>query len=171
MPPRRPLPTIPDPDRPPLPAALTSAVGFLAREVTSLFRDRFEQSLAEHQLRPRQFLALQLLRDEGATSQQALGQRMGMDRTTTMQTVQSLAERGYLTREDDPTDRRVYRVTLTAKGAELATALEARLRESEAAVLAPLDPSAREAFVAALRQILMHHLGGGMSSCGTHERE
>jgi len=48
---RKPLPTIPDPDVPPLPKAVTSAVGFLVNEVAALFRGGFERALAEQQLR------------------------------------------------------------------------------------------------------------------------
>lgn len=167
MPPRRkPLPTVPDPDVPPLPKAVTSAVGFLVNEVAALFRGGFERALAEQQLRPRSYLLLLVLRDEGTTAQHALGARIGMDRTTTMQVMQALEERGLVQRSDDPQDRRVYRVSLTAAGRRLVASLEGRIRRVEAELLAPIPPAQRAAFVAQLRAILGGDLEG---SCGGSE--
>ncbi len=151
---RRPLPTVPDPDVPALPAAITSAVGFLVNEVAALFRGHFERSLAEHRLRPRQYLLLLVLRDEGPMAQQALGARLGMDRTTTMQLVTALEAAGHVVRHDDPDDRRVYRVHLTAAGRRAIASLDGRIKRVEAELLAPLTPAQREAFVGHLSAIL-----------------
>lgn len=166
MPSRSLLPTLPDPDAPQLPVAVTAAAGFLAREVAGLFKARWDAVLLAYRLRPRQYLTLLLLRDEGATAQQAVGQRLGMDRTTTMQTVQALAAAGLVERQDDPSDRRVYRVTITEAGARLATELQARLAATEADLLAPLAPATREAFLGAMQQLLRVHLGGSAGDCG-----
>lgn len=153
-----------------LPAAVTSAVGFLSREVTALFKARFDAVLMHHRLRPRQYLTLLLLRDEGATSQQAVGQRLAMDRTTTMQTVQSLEVAGLVARQDDPTDRRVYRVSITPAGERVATELQTRMRETEAELLAPLAPATRTVFVQALQEILLHQYGDAASGgCGSQD--
>lgn len=152
--PRTRLPTVPDPATPALPAAVTSTVGFLVKEVATRFRNRFEQMLFEHRLRPQQLLMLLTLRDEGPTSQLALGQRLGMDRTTTMQAAQALADAGHIDRQDDPEDRRVYRLTLTPGGRRLATTLEARLRKADQELLAVLAPEERVRFLAHLRAIV-----------------
>ena len=155
MPPRRkPLPTVPDPDVPPLPKAVTSAVGFLVNEVAALFRGSFERSLAEQKLRPRGYLLLLVLRDEGTMAQHALGARIGMDRTTTMQVMQALEEKGLVQRRDDPQDRRVYQVSLTPAGRRLVASLEGRIRRVETELMAPIPASERSAFVAQLRAIL-----------------
>jgi DNA-binding MarR family transcriptional regulator len=92
-------------------------------------------------------------------AQHALGQRLGMDRTTTMQSVQALEEAGAVRREDDPADRRVYRVSLTADGRRLVATLEGRIKRVETDMLAPLSAPERETFAAQLRAILAH--GGG----------
>jgi len=152
--PRTRLPTVPDPATPALPAAVTSTVGFLVKEVATRFRNRFEQMLFEHRLRPQQLLMLLTLRDEGPTSQLALGQRLGMDRTTTMQAAQALADAGHIDRQDDPEDRRVYRLTLTPGGRRLATTLEARLKKADQELLSVLAPEERARFLANLRAIV-----------------
>jgi DNA-binding MarR family transcriptional regulator len=151
---RRRLPTVPDPSAPSLPAAVTSAVGFLTNEVAALFRITFEQVLVAHRLRPRQYLMLLVLRDEGPMSQQHLGQRLGMDRTTTMQLVQALADMGAVDREDDPADKRVYRVSLTTDGRRLTATLEGRIKKVESTLLSPLTVSERVTFSEQLRAIL-----------------
>lgn len=152
--PRKRLPTVPDPDQPALPRAVTSSVGFLAGQVAALFRARFEEDMRAHRLHPRQFLLMLVLRDEGTMSQQAVGQRLGMDRTTTMQAALALAEAGLVDREDDPDDRRVYRLALTAEGRRLVATLEGRIKRVETELLAPLGSKERDAFARHLAAIL-----------------
>jgi MarR family transcriptional regulator, lower aerobic nicotinate degradation pathway regulator len=154
---RKRLPTIPDPSSPALPAAVTSTVGFLMREAASRFRVRVERMLFEFHLRPQQLLMLITLRDEGPMSQLALGQRLGMDRTTTMQSAQALADAGYIDRQDDPDDRRVYRLTLTSQGRRLAATLEGRLKKIDQELLAPLSVEDRARFLAQLHAIVDCH--------------
>jgi MarR family transcriptional regulator, lower aerobic nicotinate degradation pathway regulator len=161
MPPKR-LPTIPHPDQPPFPAAIAATAGFLAKEVASLFRGSFESVMRRHALNPRQYLILQVLREQGVLSQQAVGQQTGMDRTSTMQAAMGLAEAGLVDRQDDPADRRVYRLTLTEAGASLIDVLDSQLREAEARILAPLDAQSQADFLRQMRTLLSS--GGG--TCG-----
>ncbi len=154
MPPRRPLPQVATDVMSPPPAAVSNAVGFLVNEVAALFRQRFEEVLAAHRLRRRQYLMLLVLRDEGPMPQQALGQRLAMDRTTTMQLVQNLADAGSVNRHDDPSDRRVYVLSLTASGRRLVATLEGLIKRAESELLAPLTADARKTFATQLRAVL-----------------
>jgi MarR family transcriptional regulator, lower aerobic nicotinate degradation pathway regulator len=151
---RRRLPTLPDGDQTPLPAAVTAATGFLLKDVLMLFRRSMERTLSAHAIRPPQYLMLLVLRDEGPMSQHALGQRVGLDRTTGMQLVQALADRQLIHREDDPNDRRVYRLSLTEDGNRLAERLERDIADGERRVLAPLSAEQQAAFTASLRTLL-----------------
>ncbi len=151
---RRRLPTVSDQSDPSLPASVTTAVGFLVNEVALVFRMSFEQVLAAHRVRPRQYFMLLVLRDEGPMPQHALGQRLGIDRTTTMQLVQALADAGIVDRRDDPADRRVYRLSLSADGRRLTATLEGQIKRAEHLLLAPLPIEERSAFAAQLRAIL-----------------
>lgn len=168
--PRKRLPTVPDPDQPALPSAVTSSIGFLAGQVAALFRMRFEEEMREHRLHPRQFLLMLVLRDEGAMSQQAVGQRLGMDRTTTMQAALALADAGFVERQDDPDDRRVYRLSLTANGRRLVATLDGRIKRMEGEVLAPLAVKERAVFAEQLRAILAAANGGGGECKGEREK-
>jgi DNA-binding MarR family transcriptional regulator len=152
--PKKRLPTVPDPDQPALPKAVTSSVGFLCGQVAALFRARFEEDVREHRLHPRQFLLLMVLRDEGTMPQQAVGQRLGMDRTTTMQAALGLADAGYVERQDDPDDRRVYQLALTPNGRRLVATLEGRMKRVESELLAPLAVNERAVFAQQLRAVL-----------------
>lgn len=159
MAPRRPLPLAANVVTASPPAAVTNAVGFLVNEVAALFRVRFEEVLAAHHLRRRQYLMLLVLRDEGPMPQQALGQRLVMDRTTTMQLVQDLADAGVVNRHDDPLDRRVYVLSLTASGRRLVATLEGLIKRAELELLAPLSAEGRRTFAGQLRAILAASAG------------
>ena len=124
------------------------------KQVSDLFRQRFEGVLHTQQLHPRQYLLLLVLRDEGTMPQQALGARVRMDRTTTMQAVQRMAELGLVAREDDCADRRVYRLVLTPAGRTLVDVLEASIHRAEAQLLAPLPLAAQEIFREQLQAII-----------------
>ena len=152
MPPRR-LPTLPDPDLPPLPAALASSPGFLSMQVATRIRGRVEDVMRAVRLHPRQYHMLLVLREEGVMSQQALGQRTFLDRTTAMQAATALANAGLVDRQDDPGDRRVYRLALTPAGRARVAMLEDAISRIEDEVLAPLG-DAKHTFVAQLRAIL-----------------
>jgi DNA-binding MarR family transcriptional regulator len=49
-------------------------------------------------------------------SQQAIGERLRIDRTTMVALIDDLEEAGYVKRERNPEDRRAYVITLTARG-------------------------------------------------------
>lgn len=151
--PRNTLPIV-QPGAPVMPRAIASRLGVLLNEVAAVCRFRSERVLEAHGLRPRQFLLLAVLRDEGGTSQQALGQLLNMDRTSTMQAIQALADAGLVAREDDPADRRVYRVSLTERGGSVLDTVERELTEEEEQIIAPLPATARAEFVSQLRTIL-----------------
>lgn len=163
--PRNALPIV-QPGAPVMPRAIASRLGVLLNEVAAVCRIRSEGVMRAHGLRPRQFLLLAVLRDEGGTSQQALGQRLSMDRTSTMQAVQALADMGLVVREDDPADRRVYRVSLTERGGSVLDVVERELAEVEAQILAPLPETAGGDFVSQLRAILE---GERLRCAGAHE--
>lgn len=64
----------------------------------------------------KQHAMLTVLADEGSMTQQELGQRLGIDRTTVVTVVDGLDEKGLVERGRSPADRRAYRLTLTSSG-------------------------------------------------------
>jgi DNA-binding MarR family transcriptional regulator len=55
-------------------------------------------------------------RERGSLSQQAIGERLRIDRTTMVSLIDDLERAGYVERERNPDDRRAYVITLTAAG-------------------------------------------------------
>lgn len=54
--------------------------------------------------------------ERGSLSQQAIGERLRIDRTTMVSLIDDLERAGYVKRERNPDDRRAYVITLTAAG-------------------------------------------------------
>jgi DNA-binding MarR family transcriptional regulator len=55
-------------------------------------------------------------RERGSLSQQAIGERLRIDRTTMVTLIDDLERAGYVKRERNPGDRRAYVIKLTAAG-------------------------------------------------------
>jgi DNA-binding MarR family transcriptional regulator len=97
---------------------------------------------------------LLVLRDEGPQSQQTLGTRLNMDRTTTMQLVDALERLGVVVRQADPADRRAHRVALTAVGRRRVREIEREVLAVEARVLSGLSAAERRTLNRLLRAAL-----------------
>ena len=85
------------------------------------------------------------------SSQLALAQLTGLDRTVVTYLIDDLAAVGLVERTADPADRRTRRVTATDKGRELLSSADARLRAVEDRLLGGLVPADREV----MRSLLM----------------
>lgn len=124
--------------------AVNAYTGFLLRKVaTAMFAD-FSGRLEPHGLHPMHFGMLEIIAAEAPISQQALGERIGIDPSTMVARMDVLEEQGLVERARRPDDRRAYEIKLTAEGGRR---LE-RLREDAAAhserFLAPLTVGERE---------------------------
>lgn len=159
VPPRRPPLTRPAPVAAGTPAAgvppaLAEVAGFLLNQVAALFRERTAQAVARDGVHPRQLGLLFLLRDTGTYSQQQLGECLGMDRTTTMQLVGALEAEGLVARDDDPADRRAYRLRLTATGRDVTDRLAVAVADVERQAFKTLKAAERQLLKSLLRRVL-----------------
>jgi DNA-binding MarR family transcriptional regulator len=113
----------------------------------------FAEAMAPLGLRPPQFGVLNILdRLEGA-SQQAIGERLGIDPSSMVGVIDDCEKAGLAERRRDPADRRRHAVYLTPLGrTTLATARRAALRLQEE-VLAPLDPAERDTLLELLERL------------------
>jgi DNA-binding MarR family transcriptional regulator len=88
------------------------------------------------------------------SSQLALAQHLGVDRTVMTYLLDDLEQAGLIERRPDPADRRVRQVFATPRGASLLADLDERLRVAESHLLSPLeDDDARDSFRAQLRAV------------------
>ena len=115
-----------------LPRALSERLGFLLGRAHLAHRAAVEQALAPLGLSPKGLGALSVLAEEGPLSQQRLGARQGIDRTTMVAVVDELENSGLVERRRDPGDRRAYSLQATAKGRRvLKEAVESASRAEE----------------------------------------
>jgi DNA-binding MarR family transcriptional regulator len=142
-------------DRDDLPPAMADRLGFLLGRAHIAHRQVAEVALAPLGLAPRQFGALALLADEGPLSQQRLGERMGVDRTTMVALVDGLERGGLVERERNPDDRRAYALRATPRGRSVLGRAAAAVERAEEEFLASIP--ARDA--RRLKQILRKLIG------------
>ncbi len=137
-----------------LPPAMREVTGFLVNRLAERLREVTMERIGSAALRPRQIGLLLVLRAEGRSQQQLLGERLGMDRTTTMHLVSALEAQGLLVREADPNDRRVNVLRLTSRGMKLAAKVDAQSQSAADEVLAALSPSESQTFHKLLVKVL-----------------
>ncbi|WP_416139327.1 MarR family winged helix-turn-helix transcriptional regulator [Halomonas sp. HK25] len=91
-----------------------------------------------------QYIILCALEEKGPIDQITLGGHTALDRNTVAVVVRKLEERGLVSRQRKPEDRRSMLVTLTDEGKRLRFAAEPAVDEVQEEILAPLSESERE---------------------------
>ena len=100
------------------------------------------------------FGALIVLVQEGPLSQQRLGERQGIDRTTMVAVVDELERAGFVERRRDPSDRRAYSLQATASGRRVLQQAGEVAKRAEDEFLAPLPDADRRRLKQMLRTLL-----------------
>jgi DNA-binding MarR family transcriptional regulator len=109
--------------------------------------------LAAHEVSMWGYIVLTALRDEPMRTQAALARTIGADKTRIIAVLDDLQERGLISREPDPADRRVRLLDLTDAGRRLHADVRVDLRAEEKRLLARLPAADRQAFLRALRSL------------------
>jgi DNA-binding MarR family transcriptional regulator len=114
-------------------------------------------------LRPRHLVALTVLRDHGAATQQSLGEALRIDPSNLVGVLNDLEEEGLLVRRRAPADRRRHIVELSDAGRDALDAAERTLATVQDDVLGALSDAERET----LHGLLLRAAGGqfGASAC------
>jgi MarR family transcriptional regulator, lower aerobic nicotinate degradation pathway regulator len=135
------------------PYILQDQVGHLLRRAhqraTQIFLETFEES----GLTPTQWAALAMLAQEGSASQNALGRMTAMDPATIQGVIRRLEERGLITREQDPDDKRRTSLRLSEAGADLAAEMTAAGVAVSDRTLNPLTADERRMLQELLRKL------------------
>jgi DNA-binding MarR family transcriptional regulator len=142
---------------PSLPPALAERIGFLVARTHWIFHERAQEVLSEtgERLSIKHFGALSVIADEGPLSQQLLGERMMVDRTTMVTVIDELEQAGMVTRQRNPKDRRAYALEATAAGRKWCSAAAAKLVAAQDELLAPLDARERAELMGLLQRLLL----------------
>ena len=120
-------------------------------------RLRGESALAPLGLRPRHLVALTVLRNYGASTQQALASTLQIDRTNLVGLLNELEADKLIERRRSSEDRRRHVVTLTDAGTERLVQAELALAAAEDEVLRGLDHEERETLYRLLQQATSDH--------------
>lgn len=122
-----------------LPDTLRGRLLFLVKRTQRLLVQATEPVLARHGLDNPQYTLLLLIDAEGPGSQQWIGSRLGIDRTTVVAVVDAAERNGLVVRHRNPQDRRANVVDVTPAGAKALRAARAAVGEAERLVTARLD--------------------------------
>ena len=136
------------------PASFMDNLGFVVNKVGERINRQIEGVIAPHGLAIRQYGLLVLLQAEGPQAQIVLSQRVGLDRTSVMRTIDLLEARGLVRRDPDPSDRRKHSVVLTDTGAELLTRTLTEVRKAERDFAAVLSDQEQAELLSLLKRLL-----------------
>ena len=106
--------------------------------------------------------ALAELTEAGPLSQQQLGERLGLEKSTTSRLAAGLERRGWLERVRDPANRRFYRLALTPAGRTAAERIGAHFSAQHERLFAELTVDERDA--------LLHGMSGLARVVEEHHR-
>lgn len=118
-------------------------------------------------LRPRHLRALGILSEHGPQSQQGLGEVLSLDPSNVVGLLNELEERGLITRQRDPSDRRRHIVELSTTGEEALAAAYVRLGLVEDSLLAALSAEER----ATLYHLLVRAAGTESPLCDATDED
>jgi DNA-binding MarR family transcriptional regulator len=99
------------------------------------------------------YVVLLRLAEEPVRTQAALAQAIGADKTRIIGDLDDLQDRGLISRERDPADRRIHLVSLTEKGRRVRASAQAAIQRREEELLASLPAADRRAFLRSLQQL------------------
>lgn len=127
---------------------------YLAAQLVKHSGRLLAEEMTDLGVRPHHFAVLAALGDFGPQCQQALCDRLDLDKSHMVGFVDDLQAMGHVVRTRDQEDRRRHRVAITHSGEELLTQLltiDARCQE---AMTAGLDPADRDRLVQLLRVVV-----------------
>jgi DNA-binding MarR family transcriptional regulator len=132
---------------------LADIVGFHIRLAHVAVYRHFTEAFSDLELTQKQVSVLWLVSDHPGISQIAVGQRLQMDRATTMTIVNRLQERGYLRRERSKSDARKQALFLTPDGGQALAKAKGSIAAHEAWLKGRFTPDEVKKLVEMLARI------------------
>lgn len=133
--------------------ALADIVGFHIRLAHVAVYRHFTETFSDLDLTQKQVSVLWLVDDHPGISQIDIGQRLQMDRATTMTIVNRLQERDFLRRERSTSDARKQALYLTPEGSNALTTAKGCIAEHEAWLKGRFTPDEVKKLVEMLARI------------------
>lgn len=133
--------------------ALNDILGFHIRLAHGAVYRHFTETFSDLDLTQKQVSVLWLVDDHPGISQIEVGQRLRMDRATTMTIVNRLQDRDYLRRERSTTDARKQALFLTSAGNKALDKAKQAIREHESWLKDRFSPEEIDKLVEMLTRI------------------
>ena len=137
------------------PSRSAPRVTYLISQAWFAMRDRIDEALNPHGLTSMQFTLLSVLAVRKNLSSAQLSRRFYITPQAMGQVLNNLEEAGWITRAEDPANRRVLQVNLTKEGQELVKACDAEVRKIEKQVFDALDPDTLACMRAGLEAVVV----------------
>lgn len=128
--------------------------GFLVRRLHQIHVAMFMEEFKSQNITPVQYGLMTAVAALPGLDQTALGQEVGLDRTTTADVVKRLEERGLLERRPNPSDRRTRHVQLTDEGQALVAELHVNMSRAQERMLEPLRPAEKAILMDLMRRLV-----------------
>jgi DNA-binding MarR family transcriptional regulator len=138
-----------------LPEQLADRVGFLVAKSHAICHAMANEALAPLDLHIKEYAVLNVLHATGAMSQQALGETLGVDRTTMVAVMDALDRKQLVERTRNPEDRRAYALAITDAGVEVRARARRLLVAAERKLLASFSPAEAEQLRELLRRLIL----------------
>lgn len=116
-------------------------------------RDPLSNAWEEYNFSPPQLHTIMWLGSDGAITMGDLARRCGISDKTVTGVIDRLERDKYVARERDPSDRRVVRVHLTAKGQKTYKQLDSEVRHKMELLLRRLEADDRAALIRILQRL------------------
>lgn len=131
-----------------------SRPGHLIRRLNQISVALFLEETGHLDLTPRQFAALNMIKEIPNIDQASLCNMIAMDKTTIVKVIDRLVEKGLITRTRSDTDRRTNWLAITDAGNETIRQVMPLLDRSDQRILAPLSREDRVHFMKMLTQLV-----------------
>jgi DNA-binding MarR family transcriptional regulator len=106
-----------------------------------------EEALEEYNLKGPMFAFLLTLSHKEGCSQESLARHFQLSKATVTRAITSLEKEGYIYREKDKEDRRIYRVFISEKGRSLIPVVNGALREWNRITLSEFSDDEKQTFM------------------------
>lgn len=133
---------------------LDSLVGYALRRAQLNLYEDFIRSLAPWNITPPRFSALVVIANNPDLKLTELARVLNVARSGAVTVVDALSELGYVARHDSTTDKRAFRLLLTAKGKKALAAITNAVQEHDKRIVAMLTADEQAQLMALLGRMV-----------------
>jgi len=141
------------------PSDLQDHLGFWLRKLSNHVSASFAQRVEKYGVSVANWVVLRVLFNDEAMTLTEVVRAVGVDQGALSRMVERLVARGWVSRQESPTNRREVAISLTAEGRKLVPKLAREADENDRMIFGHLPPSEIKGFEATIKRLLAHHHG------------